>query len=77
MQSNSPSCFFFDQLYAYEQANRTKVPLTGSTILTGLLTKFIQTRGFMMTYTPIPSAGRIVKPRKYMITWNLVTPQPS
>lgn len=77
LQSNSPSCFFFDQIYAYEQTNLTKVPINGTTILTGLLTKFVMIRGFLMSYTPIPSAGRIVKPRKYMVSWNRVQPQPS
>jgi hypothetical protein len=77
LQGNSPSNKFFDDLYAFEQANLTKVPLTGSTTLLGLGLVWVQTRGFLMMYNPIVSAGRIVKPRKHEIRWNLVAPQPA
>ena len=76
LQGNSPSNAFFDNLYAYEQANLTKIPLNGLTMLTGLGTQWVMTRGFLMTYTAIVSAGKIVKPRKHSIHWNKVAPQP-
>lgn len=77
LQANSPSNRFFDDLYAYEQANLTKIPLSGSTTLLGLGLTWVQTRGFLMMYNPIVSAGKIAKPRKYEIRWNLVAPQPA
>jgi hypothetical protein len=77
LQGNSPSNGIFDEWYGYEQTNLTKVLCNGTTILPGLNTKWILTRGFLMSYTPIVSAGKIVKPRKYEIRWNRTAPQPS
>ncbi len=76
LQGDSASIAFFDGVYAYEQANLTKIVINGLTILTGLATQWVMTRGFLSTYTPIASAGKIIKPRKYEIRWNKVAPQP-
>jgi hypothetical protein len=77
LQGNSPSNKFFDDLYEYEKANRTKVALGGSTTMPGLGIRWVTTRGFMIMYNPIVSAGKIVKPRKYEIRWNSSAPQPA
>lgn len=75
LQADSLSNAFFDNLYRFEQANLTKVALNGTTLLPGLNTKWVMTRGFLMSYTPIVAAGKIVKPRKYEIRWNSAPPQ--
>lgn len=77
LQGDSASNFVFDTINSYEKTNLVKVPIDGQTILIGLETKWVMTRGFLMMYTPIPSAGRIIKPRSYEIRWNDVTPQPA
>ena len=76
LQADSDSNLIFDEWNAFEDANLVKIPISGSTILTGLGTKWEQTRGFLMMYTPIVSAGRIAKPRKYEVRWERVAPQP-
>src|ERR1035437_3357134 len=70
LQANSPSNQIFDDWFAFEQSNRTKLPANGETLLPGLGTKWVLTRGFLISYTPIVAAGKIVKPRKYEIRWN-------
>lgn len=77
LQADSDSNFIFDSINAYEKANLVKVPIEGLTSLPGLGTKWGMSRGFLMMYTPIPAAGRIVKPRSYEIRWNTVAPQPT
>lgn len=77
LQADSPSNLVFDEWYAFEQANRIKIPINGLTILTGLDTKWVMSRGFLMSYTPIVSGGKIAKPRKHEVRWNLVAPQPA
>lgn len=77
LQADSESNAIFDEWYAFEQANLVKLKANGTTLLPGLGTRWVMTRGFLMSYMPIVAAGKIVKMRKYEIRWNLVAPQPA
>jgi hypothetical protein len=77
LQADSASNAFFDELYRFEQSNLLKVALSGTTLLPAISTKWNLTRGFLMSYTPIVAAGKILKPRKYEIRWNSAPPQPA
>lgn len=76
LQSDSASCFLFDQWAQAQEAAMTPYTANGSTILTGLKTAFSLTKGFLTDYPPMPSAGKIIKPRKYTIRWQTIHPAP-
>jgi hypothetical protein len=75
--ADGPDNKFFSDINAFEKANRTKVEISGSTTLPNLGTRWVQTRGFIMMISPIVSAGKIVKARKYEIRWEDVAEQPA
>lgn len=77
LQADSPSNVVFDQIYRYESTNRTKVVLQGVTIIPAVGLKWVAARGFLMSYSPAPAAGKILKPRKYNIAWERLVPQPA
>ena len=77
LQADSDSNAIFDDWYAFEQANLVKIPCFGTTLIPAIKTQWAMTRGFLMSYTPIVAAGKILKMRKYEIRWNLVAPQPA
>lgn len=77
LQADSPSNSIFDKWFQFEQTNRTKLAANGTTVLPSIGLKFVMTRGYLMSYAPVPAAGRILKPRKYGVAWNLVSPQPA
>ncbi len=77
LQADSDSNAIFDQWYAFEQANLVKIACNGTTLIPAINTRWVMTRGFLMSYTPIVAAGKILKVRKHEIRWNLVAPQPA
>lgn len=77
LQADSASNKVFDDLYRYEQTNLLKVPISGTTLLPAVNTKWNMSRGFLMMYTPIIAAGKILLPRSYEIRWNKAPPQPA
>ncbi len=77
LMADSPSHFFFDQIYAQEKAQQTKFPINGVILLISVGTKFTMTRGFLTTYQPLPDAKKVLQPRTHSITWERVLPSPS
>lgn len=75
LQADSASNSAFDAWWTQEQANKTKYPATGQIKLTSIGTKWALSQGFLVTYPVIPNAGRVLKPRKYMIRWQSAFPQ--
>lgn len=77
LQSDSPSVFVFDQwVAAIKSASDT---LTGSAtvVLLGISTKWSCKVGYLTQYPPMPSVGKLIKPRKYTVMWQTVTPAPT
>lgn len=54
---------------AYVANGSTTLPATGRV--------YTSTKGFLTSYQPIPSGGKLLKPRKYTITWQSVLPSPN
>lgn len=77
LMADSPSNYFFDQIYQLERANQTKYPISGVVLLTSVNTKWTMTRGFLSVYQPLPDAAKVLKARKHTITWERVVPSPS
>jgi len=74
--ANSPSVDIFDQWWQFMQTAVDNFDSQASIALPSLKKKFILINGTLTGYTPIPSAGRVLKPRSFEITWEKVIPQP-
>jgi hypothetical protein len=74
LQADSASNAFFDAWYNAQQTVRDAYIANGQAIFSGISTKFAMIRGFLTSYTPAPSVGKLLKPRKYEVTWQTVTP---
>lgn len=77
LMADSPSNFFFDQLYLRQRADQVTYRINGTTLLTSVGTKWTMRRGILVTYQPMPEAGRTLKSRRHTIRWERVTPSPS
>lgn len=77
LMADSPSCFVFDTWWSQMQAAEDVFYAFGLIVLPAVLTKFVQTRGALTGYSPVPAAKKVLQPRAFEITWNRVQPQPS
>lgn len=77
LQADSASNAVFDNWYQAQVAAQDIFYASGNAILQGIRTKWSMIRGILTSYTPVPSAGKILKPRRYEVTWQTVTPQPN
>lgn len=57
------------QVDAFVANGRTNIRATGRT--------YIMTRGFLTSFQVAPSTGKLLKPRKYTITWESVNSTPN
>lgn len=74
LMADSPSNAFFDQ---WNQANRRAVETfrcNGSVWLPALNKKFNMNNGALTTYRNMPDAGKTLKSRVFVITWQSVVP---
>jgi len=71
---DSPSIDFFDTWYAAQKADSDIYYAFGTIILPSRGSKFTHTRGVLSSYRPMPDAGKTLKPVKYTITWQSITP---
>ena len=76
LQSDSPSCAFFDAIEATQIATQSTYTLDGVLTLPAIGLKFIQTTGYLTGYK-LPGAKKLIQPRRFRITWNLVVPAPA
>ena len=77
LQGNSDSIANFDQWYQAEQTAKDKYQASGTIILKAIGMKYNMVIGFLKGYTPVPSGGKIIKPRKFTIHWQSATPVPA
>lgn len=75
LQADSASNAVFDSWWTQEQANKTKYAASGQVTLKSIGTKWSLTNGFLITYPVMPNAGRVLKPRKFMLRWQKAFPQ--
>jgi hypothetical protein len=73
LMADSPSNFFFDQIYLKKRNNKTKYVINGVVLLTAVGTKFTMTRGFLTTVQPLPTRRRSCRPA-HTITWEIRRP---
>lgn len=76
LQADSASNAIFDQWNSAQERNQTVYQAQGLVRIPSLLTKFIQTKGFLTGYKPAPKAGRVLHARSYEITWERIAPAP-
>lgn len=76
LQADSASNNFFDVWYLQNRAVLDAYTATGQIVLPALGMKWDMADGFLMDYPWLPSAKKIVQPRRYGITWGSVTPTP-
>lgn len=77
LQADSPSNDFFD---SWNRAQKEIKDLYfGFAILTlpSLGKKFTLTKGILTDFNPIPSAAKIMRPRKYNLTWETYDSAPT
>jgi hypothetical protein len=76
LQADSASNLVFDTWWTQMVAAKLAYSCGGLIKLPGILTKFTQTNGFLTGYKP-PGAKRVLQPRSYEITWQMIAPAPS
>jgi len=74
--ANSPSVDVFDQWYYAQKALQDIYAAVGVVALPGVKKKWSLINGTLTQYTPMPSAGKILKPRQFEITWQDMIPVP-
>jgi len=76
LQADSASNTIFDQWQQAQVTALDTIIANGTVWLISIGTKWALTTGFLTDYPPVPGAGKILKPRKYGLTWQSVTPAP-
>lgn len=76
LMADSESAFIFEQWDLQMRNNRDVFPANGETTLLSVNRKYVSTRGFLVTTSPLATAARTLQPRKFMIRWQSVTPNP-
>lgn len=77
LMADSPSNTFFDTVALRQRADQALYRIQGTTLLTSVGTKFTMRRGILVTWTPMPEAGRVLKARRHTVRWERVIPSPS
>ncbi|QPF81677.1 hypothetical protein IC762_17790 [Bradyrhizobium genosp. L] len=76
LQANSDSNAIFDTWNQNQKASQRTYPASGVLTLPSLGLKFVQSGGLLTTYK-LPGAKKILTPRRFIITWEDVSPQPA
>lgn len=76
LQADSPSCALFDTWYSNQVAAQATYVAAGVLTLPAIGLKFVQTVGYLTGYK-LPGAKKLIQPRRFRITWNIVLPAPA
>jgi hypothetical protein len=74
LMAGSPSIALFDALYTQSRQTRSIYWLNGSITLPSLGMKYALVNGVLKTYPAIPDGGKVLKPRKFSIVWESISP---
>lgn len=74
-QADSPSLDLFEQIYGYEQANRTKLRQDLSVSLPSKGRRYDYSQGYMVSYKA-PAGKKILQPGVVVFTFKRMTPSP-
>jgi hypothetical protein len=70
LQANSLSISYFDSWWQASKAAVDAFPATADFAFPGLGATYTMLNGYLTGYPPVPNAGKIVKPRRFTVTWN-------
>lgn len=70
LEANSISNKFFDSWWAAQQTLGDVYPCDGSLSIPSIRKRWQMSNGFLSMYAPIPDGGKVLKPRKFELTWN-------
>ena len=76
-QSDSSSTSFFETWQQAQITNVEAFPANGRTTLKTISRSYVMTNGFLQKGPRMPSAGKVLKPRKWTIVWNAVISTPN
>lgn len=76
LQSDSPSCKFFDAWSQAEDQLDDTLTASGLIILPGVATKWTLSQGALGEIDPIPGAGQTLKERAFEVVWGQMIPSP-
>lgn len=76
LQADSASNAIFDTWWSQMVAAKTSYSASGEIQLPNISSLFTMTNGFLTSYKPAPQGKRLLQPRRYRITWNLIAPSP-
>jgi hypothetical protein len=77
LQPDSASNAIFESWAAAQTQIKDAYIANGRTTLQSVNRAYVSTKGFLTGHTPVPSAGKLLKPRKYTITWQSVVSVPN
>lgn len=77
LMAGSPSIALFDALYTQSRATKSIYWLNGSILLPALKMKYALVNGVLKTYPAISDGGKTLKPRKFSIVWESISPAQS
>lgn len=74
LQANSASHDIFEAWTLAQNSAQEIYEAFGLVTLKSTGRKYTMNKGVLSSYPPMPSAGKILKPRKYEITWESIIP---
>lgn len=77
LQADSASNSIFDTWAQNQRLLKDVYTAQGRITLPSLGLVYIHTKGFLVSYPPLPSASKTLQPRAYQIQWESVVPQPN
>lgn len=77
IQSDSPSIAIFETWAAAQAQQKDVFTAQGYTALPAVGRSYRSTKGFLTQVQPIPSAGKLLKARKFTITWESILSVPN
>ena len=77
LQADSASNLLFDTWWTQMVSAKQTYAAQGEIQLPNIASLFTMTNGYLTSYKPAPQAKRLLQPRRYRITWNLIAPAPS
>lgn len=72
LQADSASNNVFDTWNRQEKLATDTYLASANVYLKSIGTEFVLSRGVLTSYSPMPNAGKILQPRRFVITWERV-----
>jgi hypothetical protein len=76
LQADSLSNDLFDTWVAAQQQGKTVFRCSGRTTLPAVGKSYVSNNGALVSFPPLPTAGKILQPRKFLIRWESIVGTP-